>query len=33
MKLGAMDFLTKPFSPEVVRLKVERGLELRPPVA
>ena len=29
MKLGAMDFLTKPFSPEVVRLKVERGLELR----
>ncbi len=28
MKLGAMDFLTKPFSPEVVRLKVERGLEL-----
>jgi two-component system response regulator HydG len=29
MKLGAMDFLTKPFSPEVVRLKVERALELR----
>ena len=29
MKLGAMDFLTKPFPPEVVRLKVERGLELR----
>ena len=29
MKLGAMDFLTKPFAPEVVRLKVERGLELR----
>ena len=29
MKLGAMDFLQKPFSPEVVRLKVERALELR----
>ena len=29
MKLGAMDFLTKPFSPEVVRLKVTRALELR----
>ena len=29
MKLGAMDFLTKPFSPELVRLKVERALELR----
>jgi len=29
MKLGALDFLTKPFAPEVVRLKVERGLELR----
>jgi two-component system response regulator HydG len=29
MKLGAMDFLTKPFSPEVVRLKVERALEVR----
>ncbi len=29
MKLGAMDFLQKPFAPEVVRLKVERGLELR----
>ena len=29
MKLGAMDFLTKPFPPEVVRLKVERALELR----
>src|SRR5690606_15282740 len=28
MKLGAFDFLTKPFSPEVVRLKVERGVEL-----
>ncbi len=28
MKLGAFDFLTKPFSPEVVRLKVERALEL-----
>ncbi len=28
MKLGAFDFLTKPFAPEVVRLKVERGLEL-----
>ena len=29
MKIGAMDFLTKPFAPEVVRLKVERALELR----
>jgi two-component system response regulator HydG len=28
MKLGAFDFLTKPFSPEVVRFKVERALEL-----
>jgi two-component system, NtrC family, response regulator HydG len=28
MKLGAFDFLTKPFTPEVVRLKVERALEL-----
>src|SRR5580658_5186307 len=29
MKMGAMDFLTKPFAPEVVRLRVERALELR----
>ena len=29
MKLGAFDFLQKPFSPELVRLKVERALELR----
>jgi two-component system response regulator HydG len=29
MKLGAFDFVTKPFAPEVVRLKVERALELR----
>ena len=29
MKLGAFDFLTKPIQPEVVRLKVERALELR----
>jgi two-component system, NtrC family, response regulator HydG len=29
MKLGAFDFLTKPFPPEVVRLKVERALALR----
>src|SRR5215468_4602717 len=29
MKLGAFDFLIKPFSPEVVQLKVERALELR----
>ena len=29
MKLGAFDFLHKPFAPEVVRLKVERALELR----
>jgi two-component system, NtrC family, response regulator HydG len=28
MKLGAFDFLTKPFATEVVRLKVERALEL-----
>ncbi|MCG8425705.1 MAG: sigma-54 dependent transcriptional regulator [Proteobacteria bacterium] len=28
MKLGAFDFLTKPFAPEVVKLKVERALEL-----
>ncbi|MCA9679685.1 MAG: sigma-54-dependent Fis family transcriptional regulator [Kofleriaceae bacterium] len=28
MKLGAFDFVTKPFAPEVVRLKVERALEL-----
>jgi len=28
MRLGAYDFLQKPFSPEVVRLKVERALEL-----
>ena len=29
MRLGAFDFLQKPFSPEVVRLKIERALELR----
>jgi two-component system response regulator HydG len=29
MKLGAFDFLIKPFPPEVVRLKIERALELR----
>ncbi len=28
MKLGAFDFITKPFAPEVVRLKVTRALEL-----
>jgi two-component system response regulator HydG len=28
MKLGAFDFLIKPFAPEVVRLKIERALEL-----
>ncbi len=28
MKLGAFDFIIKPFAPEVVRLKVERALEL-----
>jgi two-component system response regulator HydG len=28
MKLGAFDFLTKPIQPEVVRLKVERAIEL-----
>ena len=29
MRLGAFDFLQKPFAPEVVRLKVERAFELR----
>src|SRR5829696_1434020 len=29
MRLQAMDFLQKPFPPEVLRLKVERALELR----
>ena len=29
MRLGALDFLQKPFAPEVVRLKVARALELR----
>jgi two-component system response regulator HydG len=29
MRLGATDFLQKPFAPEVLRLKVERALELR----
>jgi two-component system response regulator HydG len=29
MRLGAYDFLQKPFAPEVVRLKVERALALR----
>src|SRR5262245_10331377 len=29
MRLGAMDFLQKPFGPEVLRLKVERALEMR----
>ena len=29
MKIGAFDFLQKPFTPEVVRLKVQRALELR----
>ncbi len=28
MKIGAFDFVTKPFAPEVVRLKVSRALEL-----
>jgi len=28
MKLGAFDFITKPFAPEVVKLKVTRALEL-----
>jgi two-component system response regulator HydG len=28
MKLGAFDFVTKPIQPEVVRLKLERALEL-----
>ena len=28
MKLGAIDFITKPIQPEVVRLKIERALEL-----
>ena len=29
MRLGAFDFLQKPFAPEVVRLKVARAIELR----
>jgi two-component system response regulator HydG len=29
MRLGAMDFLQKPFAPEVLRLKVERALDMR----
>ena len=29
VKLGAFDFIQKPFAPEVVRLKVQRALELR----
>jgi two-component system response regulator HydG len=29
MRLGAFDFLQKPFAPEVVRLKVARALEIR----
>jgi two-component system, NtrC family, response regulator HydG len=29
MQLGALDFLQKPFAPEVLRLKVLRGLEAR----
>jgi two-component system, NtrC family, response regulator HydG len=29
MRLGALDFLQKPFAPEVLRLKVQRALEIR----
>jgi two-component system response regulator HydG len=29
MRMGAFDFIQKPFAPEVVRLKVSRALELR----
>ncbi|HXJ76710.1 MAG TPA: response regulator, partial [Candidatus Dormibacteraeota bacterium] len=29
MKLGAFDFIQKPFGPEIVRLKVEGALQLR----
>lgn len=29
MKLGAFDFVTKPFSPDVIRVKIERALEWR----
>src|SRR5215469_16338076 len=29
MRMGAFDFIQKPFAPEVVRLKVARALELR----
>ena len=28
MKLGAFDFITKPFTPDLVKLKIERALEL-----
>ena len=28
MKLGAFDFITKPVAPEMIRIKVERALEL-----
>lgn len=29
MKLGAFDFITKPFSPDVIRVKIERALDWR----
>ena len=29
IRIGAMDFLQKPFAPEVLRLKVERALDIR----